>query len=308
MVLTMEPVQTLQSDTVEPAAGDPCPTPLNWREVVDRFQQNREDFDLTVGENRVRGAAIGSGPALCFLNPASGDFDQFALLAWLLREQFRCIFANYPRPERTRDHRLAQACASIVAAADRCDEQEYSLFAPGWGSLVAVQAMLTVPDRIPSCVLACGFAHRELTRVEQGLLAWGGLWPGTLSKLPGWKALQQQNHRPWFPPYDESRWEFLCNNLGATSVCDASRRFSVLSATDLRPRLGEIGVPVLLVRTEGEGALLTNCQEDLQSGLPHATTEWMHTSGQYSYLTHPHRLAKLITSFILDQRTNRAEH
>ena len=294
----MQSSQTLQPDSSGSPAVEPCPTPLDWREVVTRFREERNEFDLVVDGCAVRGAEFGTGQPLYLLNPATGDVDQFALLAWRLREQFRCVFVNYPHPVGPRSLRLQQAAATVVAAADHLNDDRFSLLAPGWSSLVALQTLLSVPDRVPSAVLICGFAHRDLTVVERGLLAWGGVCPGTLSRLPGWQAIQEQNHRTWFPPYDETRWQFLRDNLGSTRIRDAARRLSILPATDLRPRLGEIESPVLIVRTEGEGDPLTKCQEELQAGLSGGVTEWMHTSGHYSYLTHPHRLAKLVSSFV----------
>lgn len=291
-------VQTVQPAAPDSPTPEPCPTPLAWRDVVTRFRRERTEFELDVDGDRVDGAVFGAGPPLYFLNPAIGDLDLYALLAWRLAEQFRCVLLNYPGPAAQRKRRLGQAEAALLAAADHCGDREFSLFATGWGSMVALHTMLDAPDRIPAAVLACGFAHRDLTWIERGLLAWGSLSPGRLARIPAWQTVQERNHRPWFPPYDETRWQFLRDNLGDTPIRDAARRLSVLAETDLRQRLPEIKSRVLLVRTEGEGPLLTRCQEDLQAGLPAATTEWMHTSGHYSCLTHPHRLAKLIATFL----------
>lgn len=294
----MEPVQTVQPATPDATTGEPCPTPLEWRDVVAGFRRERDDFELEVQGARVQAAIFGTGHPLYFLSPATGNIDLFALLAWRLREQFRCVLVDEPRPHPQRTQRLSQARSCLLAAADHVGDDSFSLFATGWGSLVALQSLLSVPNRIPAAILVCGFAHRDLTWIERGLLFWGCHCPGRLAQLPAWQTIQERNHRAWFPPYDETRWQFLRDNLAATPIRDAARRLAVLSTTDLRPRLSEIKARVLLVRTEGEGPQVTKCQEDLQTGIPAATTEWMHTSGHYSCLTHPHRLAKLVTAFL----------
>jgi pimeloyl-ACP methyl ester carboxylesterase len=74
-----------------------------------------------------------------------------------------------------------------------------------------------------------------------------------------------------------------------------------MGGVDLRPDLPQIRQPVLLVRTEGEGAVSAACQEELAAALPHAKSEWLHTTGQLPYLTHPHRLAKLVKSFLVNE-------
>lgn len=62
-------------------------------------------------------------------------------------------------------------------------------------------------------------------------------------------------------------------------------------------RLREVHQPVLIVRTEGEGRLLTDGAEALAAGLPHARVEWLHSAGQFPHVTHPHRLVKLLRDF-----------
>jgi pimeloyl-ACP methyl ester carboxylesterase len=177
------------------------------------------------------------------------------------------------------------------------------VIAAGFGSLVALHLMSIAPDDVDAAILVCGSARRRLSLVERGLLAWGRVWPGPARRIPGWLAVQQQNHRRWFPPFDATRWEFLLDNLGMTPTAQLARRMSVMGGVDLRPSLPGVRPPVLLVRTEGEGAVSAACQEELAAALPHAQSEWLHTTGQLPYLTHPHRLAKLVRSFLLTEQS-----
>jgi len=76
-----------------------------------------------------------------------------------------------------------------------------------------------------------------------------------------------------------------------------------LDRSDLRPRLNEVTTPVLLIRSEGEGMVSAACQRDLEAGLPHARVERLTSCGHLPYLSHPHRLAKIVKSFLLDRQT-----
>ena len=67
-----------------------------------------------------------------------------------------------------------------------------------------------------------------------------------------------------------------------------------LHVMNLSDRLADVKCPVLLVRTEGQGQLETAGHEVLEKGLPNARTEWLHSTGLHPYLTHPHRLAKIL--------------
>src|SRR5262245_38161150 len=87
-----------RSPPVAPAASEPCPTPLEWRVVLEDFRRGRHRFECDVpatGE-LVRGITFGEGPPLYIVEPAAGDAELFALLAWLLREHYCCVFVERP--------------------------------------------------------------------------------------------------------------------------------------------------------------------------------------------------------------------
>lgn len=288
-----------------PAAVEPCPTPLEWRQVLGEFREGGRAIAVERCGVPLSAFTFGRGDPLYFLNPAAGSHEQFALLAWLLREEFQCVFVEYrdQAPFSKAGSSLAPMADDVAALASHLQHDAFALCAVGFGSLPALQLMLAAPERIEAAVLVCGFAGRRYTWLERSLIEWGRILPGRVGSLPGWRRLQQQNHRPWFPPFDGSRWEFLADDLGATPTRQLARRLAIADAVDFRPRLGDIPVPTLLVRTEGEGQALTRCQDDLEAGLPRARSEWMHTSGHYPHLTHPHRLAKLLKAFVAESRS-----
>ena len=77
-----------------------------------------------------------------------------------------------------------------------------------------------------------------------------------------------------------------------------ARLADMVRDADLRPMLSEISQPVLLVGTEGDGRILENCGQELAEGLAGSRREHLNGTGQFPFLTHPHRLAKVIRSFL----------
>jgi pimeloyl-ACP methyl ester carboxylesterase len=119
-----------------------------------------------------------------------------------------------------------------------------------------------------------------------------------LRHLPLRGFIQRQSHRRWFPPFDRTRWQFLVDNTGDVPLAALSQRSALIRDCDLRPSLNEIQQPVLLVSTEGDGRILEDCGGVLAAGLANSKVESLNDTGQYAFLTHPHRLAKVIDAFL----------
>ncbi|MEX0717675.1 MAG: alpha/beta hydrolase [Planctomycetaceae bacterium] len=278
---------------------EPCPTPLDWREVLAEFRAAGDPWEIDFDGSAISGRTIGAGPPLYFLNGLVGSHETYALLAWLLREEFRCVLFDHPAPRngsRTRDAMIEHVRA-LSAIADAHGDVRFDVFASGFGGLVALAAMAKEGNRVRRAAIHAGFAHRRLTLAERTLIRLGRWCPGRLRHVPMLRTILRANHLPWFPPFDQSRYDFLESDALATPIRDAAARADALRSCDLRPRLAEIDVPVLLIRTEGEGAAATAAQQELESGLKHARSEWLHTTGPAAFLTHPHRVAKLIREF-----------
>jgi len=90
-------------------------------------------------------------------------------------------------------------------------------------------------------------------------------------------------------------------------LADLAQKALAVHSVNLEDRLSQVTCPVLLVRTEGQGELETAGHEVLERGLPNARVEWLHSTGLHPYLTHPHRLAKLLKTFFLGDQTPSSE-
>ncbi len=286
------------ASAVVPSTESGCPPPLEWQEVLREFHKQADAWYLDRGTYRISGRTIGSGPPLYLLNGFSGTHELNALLVWLLRDRYRCLLFDYSIPAARAKVTPGDLADDLMAVADTCGDGTFDIFAPSFGGLVALEAMRRHSGRIGHAILLGGFVHRTLSRFERSLIHACALHPGRLRHLPLRKFIQRQSQRRWFPPFDRTRWQFLVDNTGAAPLADLARRAAIIRDCDLRSVLNEVRQPVLLVQTEGDGRILEGCGKVLASGLPNSRVEWMNDTGQFAYLTHPHRLAKVIHGFL----------
>ena len=291
---------------------------MQWQQVLEQFFGEAEPWYLDRPRGRLQGRMWGRGRPIYFLPGMTGSLDLFALLAYLLKEDFRCLLLDYPGTRSSCPPTVAAECPQSLAArsdaqrartlddyvddlfaiADVCGDTRFSLYATGFGGLVAMRAMQLQPTRIDKAVLQATAAVREFSRWERWGIRLGRHVPGCLKHLPGRHAVQQANHRPFFPLMDPSRWDFFAANTGETSLRALAERALVAAQTDLRPLLPDIRQPVLLLQTEGQGTIPGDGQHRLAHDLPQVRVETLHTTGDLTYLTHPHRLAKLLREFL----------
>lgn len=290
---------SLTPPAVPPSDG--CPTPLAWREVLTAFREERRELRYETDWGEAVVWEFGNGRPLWLLPPAAGDGELFSLLAWLLREEFRCRIVHLPDPPAGGSgpdllSGWSQRFLAILQYQADGTERDSAqpVIASGTGGLIALRAAVESPDSFDRLIVqGCGI-HWPWRRMERLLLKLSRRFPGPLRRVPGWQRVIEANHRPWFPPFDADRWEFLRDNLAATSTCRFGTAMSLLIDNDLPQRLGEVACPVLVIRTEGEGAAATAAQESLLNVLPNARMEWMHSAGHYPFVTHPHRFVKLV--------------
>ena len=284
-----------------PPAGEPCPTPLVWQEVLAAYRSESTAWELTNRSHRLVGRTWGHGRPLYLLNGFAATAEMSALTIWLLREEFRCVvFDTFEDGVSGRSRpTMSDFASDVLAAADHHGDNTLNVFGASFGAAVALQSALDDPGRIAGLVLQHGFARRRLSMSERMLAAWCRRSRLTLSQFPWRRRIQELNHRRWFPPFDGTRFEFLVDSTGSIPLADLARKALAVNGFDITSRLGEIACPALLLRTEGEGGLEARSHAQLEQGLRGSRTEWMHSSGLHPALTHPHRLAKLLKTFFV---------
>ena len=286
--------------------SETCPSPLGWAEVLESVRAQSAHWSLDVEGAVLRGQTLGQGRPLYFLNGISGNRELFCLLAWLLKDDFCCVLFDYrSRGSNTRENEYrtqpltrSMLAKDLIAIADAQGHPTFSLFAAPFGSLIALAALMEFPVRVERVILLGGFAHRRLSLFERLLCGLGRWLPGDISRVPLRSTLQCASHQRSFPPFDATRWDFFAQNTGRTAIGDLADRASLLAEFDLRGGLSQVQQPVLLIRTENEGAISAAGQEELEGELPRASVEQMPLAGQLAYLTHPHRVARAMRSFL----------
>jgi pimeloyl-ACP methyl ester carboxylesterase len=287
-------------------SSEGCPSPLGWAEVLESVRAVNREWSIAVHGGVLRGRTIGRGRPLYFLNGISGNSELFCLLAWLLRDEFRCVLFDYRSQETTGNGGNGRASPlgaarlvdDLMAVADSQQDRTFDVFATPFGSLVALSALVRSPGRIDRAILLGGFAYRRLSRFERLLCAAGRFATGTMARVPWHRTLQLASHQRAFPPFDASRWNFFAQNTGRTPIRELADRAALVTSFDLRGRLSQIDTPVLLLRTEHEGAVSAAGQVELAHELSAVSTEHIPLAGQLAYLTHPHRVAKAVRSFL----------
>ena len=286
----------------EDGAGEPCPTPLMWQEIRERFLLDSTPWQIDHGPHRLVGRTWGSGNPIYFLNNFAATAELFSLTAWLLREEYRCVvfdtFVNDPALARRTPPTMTGHANDVFAAADAFGDEQILLYGAGFGAAIGLQAALDRPNRVDRLVVQHGFARRNLSIFER-LLAKVCLRSGkNLNDLPQRRRFQAVNHQPWFPPFDHSRFDFLAESTGTLPLRDLARRAMAVNSFDITGQLSSIKCPVLMLRTEGEGRIAAESQSVLEQRMKNIQIEWMHSAGQHPYLTHPHRVSKIVRAFL----------
>ena len=276
-------------------APSSCPPPLVWTEVLAQFQKQARIFELGTGSGRFRVTVFGDGQPLYFLNGWSGDADLFCLTAWMLREQFRCVLIDYP----TTASNLESLATIVTQAADAVGDPSVDLFASNFGTAVGLRAALSAPDRIRRLVLQGPIVSYRLSWLEAICARLASWLPERIKQVPFRRRLLFTNHRLWFPPIDETRWQFLARNSMQTSLRVVARRFLMLAGFDFSPQVSGLRCPVLVITSEGDPRRANEAACWLAEQLPHARHENISNCGQVPFVTHPHRLANLLKPFLL---------
>jgi len=290
------PAESACAAEVEPAPS--CPTPMAWQGVLKGFREQAESFQFKTSDSLdVSGRVLGEGPPLYILNGLSATSELFCLTTWLLREHFRCVIIDYPEKATS----LSQLTSSLFTVADGFGDDQFDLYAASFSTAVALEALSTDAGRIRRAVLQGAVNGVRLSFLERLATKVATILPGRMKHVPFFKAALQNNHRRWFPPIDPSRWYFLALNVGSVPLRTVARRLRMLDRRDWGQRLAGIVTPVFVISSEGESARNRDAADSFAEGIPNAKSEQIPNSGHIPFVTHPHRLVKIVKSFCLDE-------
>lgn len=286
----------MSSPEVTPEA---CPPPLMWQDVRQEYLAQSERREIASRYGTIAVQIQGTGPALYFLPGFSTPAELYCLLVWLLRDEFCCVVVEHGSSGAKS---MSDQADLLADAAHGLGDEVFSIFGANFGAAWGLATAQRYPERVSRLMLQQGFLRRRLSTFER-LLGWMcGRSRRTLAELPYREAVQTQNQRRWFPPFDETRWNYFLETSGVLSLKELSGRAAAISRFNLIPQAAEIRTPTLVIHTEGDGAVAEACNLEMERLLPHVKSEWLHNTGQLAYLTHPHRLAKLMRTFCSESR------
>jgi len=277
-----------------PTTGEGCPTPLAWKQVRNQFLEQSEEFSFTENGLTIGGRVLGEGTPLYFLNGISATPTLFCLAVWLLRDEFRCVILDYPSEART----LKQLSQSLDMAATQFGDEQFDLYATSFGTAVALNVLRDNPSRINRAILQGPLTSIQFSMAERMALGLLGWLPGRIDRLPLRRMILQNNHSRWFPPFDISRWQFLLHETGDVPIGDVARRVKMLRMLDFSQTLTDIRTPTLVISSEGEATRHREAAQELADNLPNAKAEEISNSGHVPFVTHPHRLVKLVRQYL----------
>lgn len=291
--------------------GESCPPPLVWQSVLTTFFEQSTPWEVLRGASsatpavRLRGRSWGEGPDLFLLNSFTGHSELLSLMAYLLKDQFRCHLFDWEVLDRRRTRqqyaRIDDFAGDLSVIADQLGLTQFAVYGADFGAAVALQAALREPQRLTHLIVQAGCLRRRLSWAERLLVMYGLRSSRKWAEFRWRDRIQWMNHRRWFPPLDPSRFEFFREVTGERTLFELAVRASALDHFDLRQQATQIQQPLLAISTEGAGQVAKDAQRELLKLVPHGREEHLHTTGQLTYLTHPHRLAKLFRRDLLGE-------
>jgi 3-oxoadipate enol-lactonase len=228
-------------------------------------------MDRRFANGTVNASQSGDGPPLVLLHSLLSDRASFDRIAPKLSEKFRVIVPELPGFGKSHvvSGGLAAVADRMAGAIDDCaDGEDVIVLGNGYGGFVALQMAIRHPNIANKLILAdCGAAFSEPGREAFRNMA-------AASKAKGLSAITDVAMRRLFAPeFQQANPDLMRDRREAflktdpevfCAACDA------LAELDLRPQLGQVKVPVLVLVGEQDEATPPPMSHEIAAGLPQA--------------------------------------
>jgi 3-oxoadipate enol-lactonase len=228
-------------------------------------------MDQRFANGTVNAALFGDGRPLVLFHSLLSDRASFNGIAPKLSEAFRVVVPELPgfgKSQIVEGGLDAIADRMAQAVKDCANGQDVTVLGNGYGGFVALQMAIRHPTLAKRLVLAdCGAAFSE-----PGRQAFRNM--SAASQAKGMESITDIAMRRLFAPdfqaqnpelMRDRREAFLRTNPNVfRAACDA------LATLDLRSRLGDVKVPVLVMVGEHDEATPPPMSQELAAGLPNA--------------------------------------
>lgn len=228
-------------------------------------------MDRLFADGKVNAAQFGNGPVLFLLHSLLSDRASFDAVVPRLSQSFRVIVPELPGFGQSEAvggglADIADRMAEVVK--EGAGAGEAIVLGNGYGGFVALQMAIRHPDIATRLILAdCGAAFSEPGREAFRNMA-------AASRAKGLSAITDVAMRRLFAPEFQAQHPDLMRDRREAflrtdpevfrAACDA------LAELDLRPQLGQVKVPVLVLVGEHDEATPPPMSRELAAGLPQA--------------------------------------
>jgi 3-oxoadipate enol-lactonase len=228
-------------------------------------------MDRRLANGLVNAAQSGEGPPLILFHSLLSDRASFERIVPKLSESFRVIVPELPgfgQSQAVNGGLAAVARRMADAVQDCADGGETIVLGNGYGGFVALQMAIDHPEIATRLVLAdCGAAFSEPGRQAFRNMA-------AASKANGLPAITDVAMRRLFAPeFQEQNPELMRDRREAFLRIDTGvfqDACEALATLDLRPKLSQVKVPVLVLVGEHDEATPPPMSHELTALLPNA--------------------------------------
>ena len=261
-------------------------------------------MDRVFADGTVNAAQSGEGPPLFLLHSLLSDRASFDAIVPLLSPSFRVIVPELPgfglSPAVSGG--LAGVADRMAAAVkDAAGGERAIVLGNGYGGFVALQMAIRHPGLAAKYVLAdCGAAFSEPGRQAFRNMA-------AASESKGLAAITDVAMRRLFAPeFQDAHPDLMADRRAAFLRTDGDvfrAACAALAELDLRPELGKVTVPVLVLVGEHDEATPPPMSHELAAGLPNARLKVIAGCAHVPQLQAPEVFLDAIGDFLATQQS-----
>jgi 3-oxoadipate enol-lactonase len=256
-------------------------------------------MDRLFANGTVNAAQSGKGPALFLFHSLLSDRASFDAIVPKLSQSFRVIVPQLPgfgQSQAVGGNLAGVADRMAEAVKDGAGGDEAIVLGNGYGGFVALQMAIRHPDIATRFILAdCGAAFSEPGREAFRNMA-------AASKARGLSVITDVAMRRLFAPeFQEQHPDLMRDRREAFLKTDPDvfrAACNALAELDLRPELGQVKVPVLVLVGEHDEATPPPMSRELAAGLPQARLKIIPGCAHVPQLQSPEVFLEAIGDFL----------
>jgi 3-oxoadipate enol-lactonase len=256
-------------------------------------------MDRRFANDTVNASQSGDGPPLVLLHSLLSDRASFDRIVPDLSETFRVIVPELPGfgESQVVSGGLAAVADRMAGVVNDCaDGEDVIVLGNGYGGFVALQMAIRHPNIATKLILAdCGAAFSESGREAFRNMA-------AASQAKGLAAITDVAMRRLFAPEFQAQHPDLMRDRREAFLKTDPEVFraacAALAELDLRPELGKVDVPVLVLVGEYDEATPPPMSHELAAGLPDARLAIIAGCAHVPQLQSPEMFLKAIGGFL----------